>query len=437
MKRATAALFQRAIPESTRGLVEAVLKAADERGAAVYVVGGPVRDLLLDRPVVDVDLLVEGSAAQDLAAAAAPPGAKLVSHGRFGTVTLQADGANLDIATVRRESYAHDGALPSVEPATLEEDLHRRDFSANALALPLSGEARSRHTGLVDPEGGAADVEARRLRVLHPRSFSDDPTRALRAARLAPRLGFSLSRGTRSALRSALRDGAFGKVSGDRLRRELIRVFDDAREGLDPARALRLASEWHVLGALEPGLGLPKDAVVGLRRVGRAVASPPWRVGRCRPWVSGFCVWLAPLAPGLRRRALKRLSVRGDVAERIALFPRSRDAWLRALERARGRGAIDAALAAVDEDSLLALHASATPTLRLRIARHANEDRQRRMPISGDDLLAIGLEGPALGRTLSRVRVAFLDGAVSTPEEALALAVEIAKRSGRRKPRRR
>jgi hypothetical protein len=134
---------------------------------------------------------------------------------------------------------------------------------------------------------------------------------------------------------------------------------------------------------------------------------------------------------------LKRLSVRGEVAERIALFPRSRDGWLRTLERARGRGAIDAALTALDEESLQALYASATPALRIRIARHAAEDRLRRIPISGDDLLAIGLSGPALGRTLSRVRVAFLDGAVSTREEALALAGEIARRSGRRKPQRR
>lgn len=437
MKRATAALFLRAVPDATRELVDAVLAAADARGVAVYAVGGPVRDLLLERPVVDVDLLIEGAPAEELARAAAPPGVKVVEHGRFGTVTLRGDAAGLDLAGVRRESYAHDGALPSVEPGTLEEDLHRRDFSVNAMALPLSGEARSRHGGIVDPEGGIDDVAAGRLRVLHPRSFRDDPTRALRAARLAPRLGFSLTRGTRSALRDALRDGAFGTVSGDRLRRELIRVFDDASAGLDPARALRLASDWHVLGALEPGLVLPKQAVVALRRIGRAVAAPPWRMGRSRPWISGFCVWLAGLAPGLRRRTLKRLAVGGDVAERIALFPRSRDAWLRALERARGRGAIDAALSGIDEDLLLALHASATPTLRLRIARHANEDRQRRMPISGDDLVAMGLSGPALGRVLSRVRIAFLDGAVTTHEEALALAGEIARRSGRGRPRRR
>jgi tRNA nucleotidyltransferase (CCA-adding enzyme) len=437
MKRPTAAQFLRAIPDETRALVERVLAAADAKGAALYLVGGPVRDLLLDRSVVDVDLLVDDITAEALAAEVAAAEIKAVGHGRFGTVTLQAGLASVDLAGVRSEHYAHDGALPTVGPGTLEEDLHRRDFSVNALALPLSEVARTRQPGVVDTEGGVADIGRRRLRVLHARSFRDDPTRALRAARLAPRLGFSLARGSRSALRGALRHGAFGRVSGERLRRELTRVFDDARAGLDPARALRLLSEWHVLGALEPGLTLPSEALVPVRRVGRALASPPWRVGRFRPWVAGFCVWLAPLAPGLRKRALKRLAVRGDAAERIAGFPGARDGWLRTLERARGRGAIDAAVGDLDEESLHALYASAPPPLRLRIARYANEDRPRRPPISGDDLIALGLSGPAIGRGLSRIRVAFLDGALSTREEALALAEEIAQTSRRRKPRRR
>jgi len=422
----------RGLPQGSAAVLRAVLQVADAHEVRVYLVGGPVRDWLLERRVADLDLVVEtreGMDATALGAAVTGPAVRATTHERFGTVTLRSEGATVDIATLRRESYAHDGALPSVEVGTLEEDLLRRDFSVNALALPLSAAARSRHTGVIDAAEGLADLEQKRLRVMHPRSFHDDPTRALRAARLGPRLGFSLTRDTRSALRAALREGAFGRVSGDRLRREMTKLFDDASRGLDPTRALRLLHDWHVLGALEPGLVLDPAAGAPLRRLGRAIATEPWPAPRWRPWVSGLALWLAPLAPALRRRALKRLSVRGERAACIVAFPRARDTRLRALSAARGRGAVDAALVGLDEETLHALYAWASPAARRRIARWAEEDRTRRPPLSGNDLVAIGLAGPAVGRALARVRVAWLDGSVAGREEALVLARELSRRS--------
>jgi tRNA nucleotidyltransferase (CCA-adding enzyme) len=429
-----------ALPPATRALVERVLGAARARGEAVHLVGGPVRDFLLGRPLVDVDLIVEaadGGGAEALARAAAPEGARAVAHGRFGTVRLESGAAALDIAGVRRERYAHPGALPTVEPAGLEEDLARRDFTVNALAVPLSPAARKARPALIDLAGGRADLEARILRVLHPRSFHDDPTRALRAARLAARLGFQLSRGTQAALRDALRDGAFGRVSGERLRREFERAFEEAAAGVDPARTLGNLAEWHVLAALEPGLDLPRSARAPLRRLGRALARPTWPLARCEPWEAGLAVWLAPLEPGLRGRTLRRLAVRGDRARRIAGFPRARDRWLRELARARGRGAVDAALRGVDEASLLALAAWAPAPIARRIARFAREDRGRHPPVNGADLVALGLAGPGVGEALARIRAAWLDGAVRTREDALALGRELAGRGARpARPRR-
>ena len=436
MTRPTPADVRRALPEPAAALLEAILAEAERRDLAVYLVGGPVRDLLLGRPIADIDLTLEGAShgtAAELARAAAPEGARVTAHDRFGTVLIRAAGAELDLATVRRETYAHDGALPSVEVGSLEDDLRRRDFTVNALALPLSARARARRSGIVDVDDGLRDVGGRALRVLHPRSFHDDPTRALRAARLAPRLGFSLSRGSRTALRDALRDGAFARVSGERLRREIVKVFEDGEKGLDPARALRNLEDWHVLGALEPGLRLETQAVAPLRRLGRAIATPPWRRGRWRPWVPGLSLWLAPLPVNLRRRALRRLALRGEAAQRIAAFPKSRDAWVRALTRARGRGAIDAALRQLDEEDLVALFAIVTPPQRRRIARYAHEDRSRRAPVGGGDLVEIGLSGPAVGRALARIRAAYLDGAVKTREDALTLAREL--KRGRSAPR--
>jgi tRNA nucleotidyltransferase (CCA-adding enzyme) len=431
--------FVRAAPAATAPLLRAVLEVADAKGFAVYAVGGPVRDWLLGRAIQDLDLIVEardGEGAEALGRAVAPEAVRMRRHDRFGTLTLEAAGGALDLATVRRESYAHPGALPATEPGTLEEDLLRRDFSVNALALGLSRPARTRQRGVIDVVGGLQDLEARRLRVLHAHSFRDDPTRVLRAARLGPRLGFALARDSRASLRDALRVGAFGRVSGDRLRRELVKLFDETRHGVDPGLALGLLERWHVLGALEPGLSLPRAARLPLRRLGRGCVSPPWPA---RPWRIGFAglaLWLAPLQPALRRRTLARFALRGAAGEQIVAFPKLRDEKLRALRANRGRGAVDAVLAGLDEETLHALWASATPPLQRRIARYASEDRGRRAPVGGSELVALGLSGPEVGRALARVRAAFLDGALRTRDEAIALAGELAarRRSGRRHP---
>lgn len=431
----------RALPPDSIGLVERVLDKAARSGALVYLVGGPVRDLLLERPIRDVDLLVEGRdgvSAESLAKEAAPSGAKLTSHSNFGTALIETSLGRLDLATTRSELYSHPGALPRVAPGTLEQDLRRRDFSVNALALPLTGVGRSRTTRVIDLVGGLDDLAERRLHVLHARSFHDDPTRALRGARLAGRLGFRLSRRTRSLLRDALRDGVFGAVSGDRWRREVEKLFDDARLGLDPSDALRKLQGWHVLFALEPGLELPRDAVTPLRRLGKAIAAPPWRGPQLRAGAAGLAVWLAPLPPAMRRRVIARFSVRGELAQRLASFSGARDAWLRRLAKSRGRGEVDAILNRCDEERLYALHAWASAPIRGRIVRWAAEDRSRRVPVSGADIVEVGLSGPAVGRALERIRGAYLDGAVANREEAIALARELARRrTGSRKRARR
>ena len=419
------------LPHGSQPFVRALGEAAQGAGSRVYLVGGPVRDILLERPIRDLDLLVApGTETMGIARAAAPQGARLVEYGRFGTLRMETGDLTIDIASARSETYARPGALPTVEPASLEDDLRRRDFSVNALAIPLDADSGRTALPIEDPCGGLADLGERNLRVLHSRSFHDDPTRILRAARLAPRLGFKLPRATRSALRDALRDGALGAVSGDRLRREFEKLFADASLGLDPSLALRNLGNWHVLGALEPGFEWPKAAVTPIRRLGRTIAEPQWRQNRNRPWVSGLALCLAPLRPALRRRVLQRFAVRGEAADRIANFGRDRDRLLAALAKARGRGAVDGLLGGIHEETLLALFASAQPPARGRVLRWAAEDRGRRAPLSGEDLIAMGLEGPSVGKVLARIRVAHLDGAIANREEAAALAVEWVRRRG-------
>lgn len=424
-----------AIPPAMSGLLERVVARAHDRGVDVHLVGGPVRDLLLGRPLDDVDLRVDRDAqglAEAVCAGRGGTGLEAVAHDRFGTVRIVSAEAKLDLATLRHETYAAPGALPDVVPGTLEQDARRRDFSINAMHVPLDVRAPGVAQPVVDLEGGLEDLGAGRLRILHPKSFHDDPTRAWRAARFATRLGFRLDRPSRAALRSALRDGAFGAVSGDRFRRELEFVFAEARQGAHVGKILRLLDDWHVLGALEPGLALGSDRLVPLRRLSKATAEPDWPAPRWRSWQAGLAIWLAPHPAALRRRTLERFAVRGEAAKRIVEFGRTGERTLRGLAKARGRGAVDATLSGLPEETVQALYAIADLPVRKRILRWAAEDRRRRPPVSGGDLVEAGLEGPLVGRALARIRAGFLDGEIVNREEALALAQELARRSIRR-----
>lgn len=421
MRRADWRAARHALAPGLAEAVERLAAAGDRLGLGVLLVGGPVRDLLLGLPIVDVDLIVEPRAAEPtpalrLAQAVLCGDETLVAHPRFGTVTLTGPHGAIDLAGARAEHYASPGALPEVRSASLEEDLARRDFSVNAMAMPLNATARRGRRALVDPLGGRADLARRRLRVLHPRSFFDDPTRALRAARLSTRLGFALEAASGRALREASAGGAFRAVSGERFRAELDKLFGDAKRGAEPARALALLDRAGVLAALSSGLVLPAAAHAPLRWLGTRLTLTPG----ADALLAGLCVWLAPLAPVPRRRALERLALRGRPAERVLAFPRLLRRSARGLTRARSRGAEDAVLRNVPLEELLAFAAFEPASNRRRVLRHLAEDRERRAPLDGRDLTALGLSGPALGRALAALRRAFLDGDARDRAEALA-----------------
>ncbi|HEU5104330.1 MAG TPA: hypothetical protein VFU11_00660, partial [Solirubrobacterales bacterium] len=220
--------------------LEVVRERAEE---PVYLVGGAVRDLLLGRPRADVDLVVVG----DVAALAERLGGADAEHERFGTVKVEVDGHEIDIATARTETYPEPGALPVVAPAgDIEADLGRRDFTINAIAIPLGDEPL-----LIDPHGGEGDLGRGLLRVLHPRSFEDDPTRAIRAARYAARFGFKLEPETEELLRAA----DLTTVSADRRRAELERLAAEA----SAPRGFELLGEWGLVEMRKGGLELMRN----------------------------------------------------------------------------------------------------------------------------------------------------------------------------------
>ncbi len=308
----------------------------------VYLVGGAVRDLLLGRGRADIDLVVEG----DAAALAARLGADVVSHERFGTAKVKLDGHEVDIAGARSESYPHPGALPVVEPAAeLEADLLRRDFTINAMAIPLARRAAPDR-----PARWRGRPGARQLRVLHTGSFVDDPTRALRAARYAARFGFEL----------------------------------EAEHGGAASRG----GPGHGLGRSPRG----RAAAPGRRRRGAARVCPAGRVGPGRAARRGALSWSTAAC-----RAARSGSRGGTVA------PRDRALLAAALGPPRGEEAL--AEAQPDRPSEAVALAAAQrrdrarprPRSRRRVARSLPERVARRRP--GDRR-----RGPDRGRPHRRAR---------------------------------
>jgi len=231
--------IERYLPQQSLELINAISSKANQCGQMAYLVGGIVRDILLGYPNFDLDLVIEGDAVNLAHQIAKADRVKLITHPRFGTAKLRYNNFTLDMATARGELYAKPGALPVVTPGTINDDLLRRDFSINAMAISLNN---NNYGELIDPHQGRSDLEHRFIRILHPNSFRDDATRIFRATRYEQRLGFEIEPQTVRLLKHNI--PMVDTISGDRIRHELELIF---RENY-PEYILRRLSK---LGALQ------------------------------------------------------------------------------------------------------------------------------------------------------------------------------------------
>ena len=343
-------------------------------GAPVYLVGGVVRDLLLGEHRADVDLVAEGDAAD----VARRLGGEVRTHARFGTATARVDGLTVDVAGARTESYEAPGALPDVRPAALADDLARRDFTINAMAVALTGEPE-----LIDPPAGLADLRAGVLRVLHPGSFTDDPTRALRAARYAARLGFEVEEQTAQLLE----DADLETVSDDRVAAELHRIAEE----VDPVAALGLIARWGLIEISGERLELATA-------LARLLAADPWSA------VAGRADAIVAAATG-------------DLEAAEQLASRSPRRPSEVVAAARGSSGVDLAIARAMGAEWL--------------DDYVGSLRDVRLEIGGAELIDAGVaEGPAVGRGLAEALRARLDGKAAGRDEQLRVALDAARSPG-------
>src|SRR5215213_8878955 len=376
-----------------------------------YLVGGAVRDLLRAADAVDLDLAVEGDARSVARALAERLGGVVREHARFGTATVRAPDLSFDLATTRTETYDAPGALPRVTPAPLSDDLRRRDFTINALAVALTGD-RLGH--LYDPHGGLADLEAGVVRILHPGSFLDDPTRLLRAVRYETRLGFQMDEDSERAARAALAEDALSTVSGARVRDELMDLLAELEAPVAVERMRELGLDRALHPALDPDPDLVASASLGATAIGadRALASLAALVASAPEELEG---WLAGLSLEARERdAVARAA---HVGQELARALHERERIPSELLDLLGREPPEALALA------LAFGAPSEPILRWVTALSGV-----RLEIGGADLLAAGVpEGPALGRALEETLRRKLDGLVSGRADELSTALELAR----------
>ena len=360
------------LPQAVDALpgIEAVRPIAER--VPTYLVGGVVRDLLLGADGADLDIAIEG----DAEALSDIPGYEPERDELFLTGKLVIGDREIDVAQTRAETYPRPGALPEVRRAPIGEDLARRDFTVNAMAFPLKRGAK-----LIDPHGGLEDLRAGRLRVLHERSFIDDPTRALRAARYAARFGFDLEPNTARLLGEA----NISTVSEDRIQNELRKIAAED----DPARALQLIVDWRVMPALDPAA---PDRVA---EVTRLASTPPWA-----DWANReLAVELATVRPLPQIRELAAATPeRPSEAVRLAV-PWDPSQLL--VARARGAEWLD---------------------------EYAAKWRHVHLEITGEDLIAAGIpEGAAIGHGLEAAISGKLDGELSGRDEELRIALAAAR----------
>ena len=383
----------------------------------VYLVGGAVRDVLMGEPTFDVDIAVEGEGIAFGQALAAALGGRAVPHEKFGTaVVIAGDGTRIDVATTRTEFYDRPAALPRVEQATLRQDLFRRDFTINALAVSLKGEDFGR---LVDYFGGLDDLEAGVVRVIHPLSFIDDPTRIFRGIRYETRYGFRMDGHTASLARACVEMNLVGELSSARLRDELQALLSEERAGDAVARM----GELGVAAAVHPRLAAGAESVrlVGVSDELRARFTPEVPAWRARLAVLARRLSAVELFEWFDRLRLRRRDA-GLVADAVTVAPRLLELLSETDEAAEIRRLVEPH----DPDGALLALVLGDGAARERLERYFHALRAVSLEITGGDLAGLGVaESPRVGEILDELLRRKLNGELDGRSAELDAAREL------------
>ena len=415
------------VPAPFFSLLQQAGELAEKRHVRVSVVGGFVRDLLLGIPNLDLDLdlVVEGDGIRFAKALARLYRARVTTHHRFGTATVTlADGQTLDVATARTESYDSPAALPTVRRSSLKEDLRRRDFTINTLAIRLNAD----HPGeLVDLHNGLRDLQNKTISVLHGLSFIDDPTRVFRAIRLEQRLGFQLDQDTAVLMTEAVKMGLLHRLSPSRLSAELQHVLSE-REAV---KMLARLAHFNLLQFIHPRLKWTGGLARLLNAVEETVA---WHarlsLGKlASPRVVYGMALMDSLPQPARQETLARLTFPRRQSHSILWVVQEGARLLRTLDRTGKPSETFRALCNFPEETLMFLMAKTrSKRTKQKIVDMFTVYRRMKPILNGTDLKTMGLQpGPLYNRILALLLDARLDGTVETETDERRLVQQLAK----------
>jgi len=424
-------LLNSSFPAAVLKLLEAIGKAASERSSRAFVVGGVVRDIVLGRRSLDIDVVIEGDAMQIAGELAAHAVERPVFNRDFATATLPLDGGfHIDIATARTEAYDRPGALPKVQPGAIEEDLGRRDFTINCVCASLAPETFG---DIFDPQQGLKDIEIGLIRVLHDRSFVDDPTRIIRAIKYANRFRFTIDNTTLELAEDAICDGCFKTISPHRLTDELRLLLVEEM----PWGAIWDLAQFSVLSSISPYLSLFHNALPILQRIESLEEAVRDDLPEdYRRWLVRLLLFMGNVPKHKLPTVLAIFDLDRKEATVVEEFVTRRTEILSWLDGVQD--ALDSELwqvfSSISAEAAVAIAASEGGKAgEMAFEKYYSVLQKVRLEITGDDIKGMGIpEGPIIGQTLRNVLIAKINGHVNGREAELELARRLAARDEKR-----
>lgn len=424
--------MRRLLPSGVLRLIKRLGRMAEERGCKAYAVGGFVRDILLSVKNLDIDIVLEGDAIEFGRRVRDRLGGGFVVHKRFGTAAvimknaLKGGPLKVDLATARTETYKHPGALPDVTGSTIRNDLFRRDFTINAMAVYIG---KSHFGRLIDFFGGERDIKGRRIRVLHDRSFVDDPTRIFRAVRFEQRYGFRIDPHTVRLIKSAVKKEMFDRVSGERLREEIVLLLKDK----EPVRAIKRMRRLNELRFVHRAIRVTEDSIRICGTIGEMAK-------RFRPlfserrevdlWLVYFMALIDNLTAKETEDICERFVMRRGERIRLRSCKERSGRIIKILEskKERAPSVIYRVLEPASyEEMLFMASKSRSSLLRRRIEVFLERYNGVRISVRGSDLKGLGISpGPGFSELLKGVLYAKIDGKVNGRREEMAYAKRMA-----------
>jgi len=411
-------ILKRKIPFKIMRVLIRAGQVGEEMGYRIFIVGGFVRDMLLGIENLDIDMVVEGegiSFAQELSREL---GAQVLAYAEFGTATLTlSDEFKLDIATSRKEFYPRPAALPKVRPAPLKEDLFRRDFTVNSMAVSINPGSFGK---LIDFFGGREDLKEKKVRVLYPQSFIDDPTRIFRAIRFEQRYGFHIERNTQKSIKLALEEGVFHKLSGKRVKEELIQILEEDH----PEKSLDRMEELGILEMVHPKIHLTEEKKEILNRLIDAIAIYETLWGeRVKRWLVRFCVLLEDLEVEEITQLSSKYTFTREERQILIGARENVKSILKELETPEVLPSFIYYLLQPfsSEVLLLAMAKAKSKIVKKRILSYLSHLQKVKIEVDGEDLKKLGYKpSPKFSQILEEVKKARLNEIVKTKEEEIS-----------------